>query len=952
VTLDNNGHGSLSLPSSILPPLGAGTYTISAAYDGDANYQSGTAGPATLVVAKVDTKVTVAPSTAGLNQAVSLTAKVSLANWSSAAATGAVDFTNGGNVIAGCMAVPLRNGVAVCTTTFSQIGIVTIGAVYKGDANTNPSTASMQLAVTKSAVSAYLAAAPASPVYGDTVTLDTLVQGPQGGMAPTGTVTFTDGPTILGVVALGSNGRALLAAPKGSLGALSAGTHNIAATYSGDDNYQTSPGANLTLTIGKVGTFVTVASSTAQLDQPVTLKANVTLANWASVPVGGTVDFSNGSAPISGCTGVKAQNGVAACATNFPQTGQMTVGAAYNGDSNTLPGTGLIQLNVGKAAASAYLAIAPSAPVYGEQTAIDALILGAQGLAAPSGAITFSEGTTVFGTFPLDSNGRASLSAPAQGIPVFPAGPHTVTATYNGDANYVPAAPVALNLLVAKANTTTLLSASAGGLVANVNVQPPGGGVPTGAVQFSSGGNLFATVPLIAHGSGFVASVATGSQAGAITATYLGGANFNGSVSTAATLAAPQAQITLTASSEAAVFGQTVVFTAQLVASGNVSPVGSLQLLDGSKVIGSATLSNGTAAVAISSLSVGSHQISATLPGDSTSNSVNSNSIAISINRAQTATELTPVGTTLTVAVTPVAPGSGSPAGIASLVDPSTSRVLSTATVTSGSAIFPRPSDHGVVVLYAGDGNFMGSTSAPFVPLTAASAASYAAGTIAPDELVTLFGHELADAPTSATAQPAAALGGATVRITDSTGVNQPAGLLFVSPMQASVLIAPDTAYGPATIAFASSSGVTVSSTITVSPVAPGLFTAGSDGSGAPAGQALRVHADGSTASLQDLATYDTAGGQWVPHPIPRGAPDDVVYLTLYGTGLRHFTSPPLCTIGSQSIPVDYAGAQGTFAGLDQINVRLPAGLTGTGTLNLTLTVDGIASNTVILSVQ
>ena len=47
-------------------------------------------------------------------------------------------------------------------------------------------------------------------------------------------------------------------------------------------------------------------------------------------------------------------------------------------------------------------------------------------------------------------------------------------------------------------------------------------------------------------------------------------------------------------------------------------------------------------------------------------------------------------------------------------------------------------------------------------------------------------------------------------------------------------------------------------------------------------------------------------------------------------------------------MPVLYAGAQATFAGLDQVNIGpLPASLAGKGTVNLVLTVESQTANTV-----
>jgi len=43
------------------------------------------------------------------------------------------------------------------------------------------------------------------------------------------------------------------------------------------------------------------------------------------------------------------------------------------------------------------------------------------------------------------------------------------------------------------------------------------------------------------------------------------------------------------------------------------------------------------------------------------------------------------------------------------------------------------------------------------------------------------------------------------------------------------------------------------------------------------------------------------------------------------------------------------AGAQGDFAGLDQINLSIPRSLAGRGEVDLELTVDGVRANTVRL---
>jgi len=57
--------------------------------------------------------------------------------------------------------------------------------------------------------------------------------------------------------------------------------------------------------------------------------------------------------------------------------------------------------------------------------------------------------------------------------------------------------------------------------------------------------------------------------------------------------------------------------------------------------------------------------------------------------------------------------------------------------------------------------------------------------------------------------------------------------------------------------------------------------------------------------------------------------------------------------VGGISVPVLFAGAQGSFAGEDQVNVGpLPLSLAGRGSVPIVVTADGIIANTVNVSIQ
>ena len=86
-------------------------------------------------------------------------------------------------------------------------------------------------------------------------------------------------------------------------------------------------------------------------------------------------------------------------------------------------------------------------------------------------------------------------------------------------------------------------------------------------------------------------------------------------------------------------------------------------------------------------------------------------------------------------------------------------------------------------------------------------------------------------------------------------------------------------------------------------------------------------------------------------------APVDVtngqVYLVLYGTGIRRATLDQVTmTIGGVNAPVLYSGAQASWAGLDQINVQVPASLAGKGDVPIVLTVAGKQANSARITIK
>jgi hypothetical protein len=226
------------------------------------------------------------------------------------------------------------------------------------------------------------------------------------------------------------------------------------------------------------------------------------------------------------------------------------------------------------------------------------------------------------------------------------------------------------------------------------------------------------------------------------------------------------------------------------------------------------------------------------------------------------------------------------------------------------------------------------------------SAASYVGTKLASDSIVAIFSSGLADVAIAASSSPLpTALGGTSVKVKDNAGMERLAPLFFVSPNQINCQIPPGSVNGRAALTITKNDEVVAFGTAQISAVAPALFAANSDGQGAPAAVALRVKPD-ETQTIEPVVVFDPMLSKFVPVPIDLEPETDRVFLILFGTGIR-FQTMVRATVGGADALVDYAGAQGDFVGLDQVNLLLPRSLMGRGETDVMLTVDGDASNTV-----
>jgi endoglucanase len=241
--------------------------------------------------------------------------------------------------------------------------------------------------------------------------------------------------------------------------------------------------------------------------------------------------------------------------------------------------------------------------------------------------------------------------------------------------------------------------------------------------------------------------------------------------------------------------------------------------------------------------------------------------------------------------------------------------------------------------------------------LTSVSAAGVYGYAVAPGQLVTGYGTNLAQGSESAPSVPLPTmLQGAQVQLTDINGSVSSAPLLFASPYQLNYQLPSSIPAGLVNVSVLNGGSQVATGVLEVQPIAPTLFTANSSGSGVAAAQILRTSANG-TQTYENVATYNSSQSQYVPAPISFGS--DSLSLILYGTG---FDQPANSTAGSievvlpsglgANLNAQYVGQQPDFPGLDQMNVNLPESLSGAGQVTVTATINGIVANAVTLAFQ
>ncbi len=329
-TVDLDSAGKAEWTTST--PLTVASHDITATYNGDSDFATSSA-TLTQTVNQNGTTTTLTssanPSVYG--QSVTFTATVSAGSSDAGTPTGTVTFTDGGTTL-GTVDLNSQGQAAWTTTSPLAVGSHDIKATYNGDSDFTTSSATLTQTVGQDSTTTTITSSLNSSVYGQSVTFTAAVSAvAPGSGTPTGTVTFTNDGTPLGTMLLNSNGVATL-----STTALTPGSHDILASYSGDSNYTTSNDSLTQKVLALSSVTLTSSQNPSQGGQAVTFTATVSAAPPASGIPTGTVTFTDngmtlGTEPVN-------SGGVATFTTSQLTVGSHTIQASYNGD-NTFNGS-------------------------------------------------------------------------------------------------------------------------------------------------------------------------------------------------------------------------------------------------------------------------------------------------------------------------------------------------------------------------------------------------------------------------------------------------------------------------------------------------------------------------------------------------------------------------------------------------------------------------------------
>lgn len=422
-----NGKATLTLNG-----LSIGTHTLSAQYGGNSSFAASSSQSVSVTLvsaaaASTTAQITATPSQITVGQPETLSAVVTSMT---GVPSGQVNFLSSTTIIG---TTTLVNGRASLTTSTLPLGSDSISVSYSGDTSHASSVSSpVTVTVSPSGTETSLGLSATQLAAGSPFTLTAKVQ-PTSGPAPTGSVNFYLGSTLVGTSAL-TNGVATTSATTPS----TSGSYQVSARYTGSASDTASTSAQEAFVVvatppAAVGTVTTMSVSPANAvaGQAAVLTATVSPATGATIP-DGVVHFFIGSVDTGAAPLV---DGTATLAITAPTTGSYLLKAQYEGSATdsasasvnltwnvTAPAPGSTPV-----ATTTTLALSSSTVTSGVPVTLSVQVISADGATLPAGSVQITGAPVSLAPLSL-INGVAAMPLTLQST-----GSYTLQANFIGD---------------------------------------------------------------------------------------------------------------------------------------------------------------------------------------------------------------------------------------------------------------------------------------------------------------------------------------------------------------------------------------------------------------------------------------------------------------------------------------------------------------------------------------
>ncbi|WP_160115108.1 Ig-like domain repeat protein [Bryocella elongata] len=696
--------------------LSVGTHSITVQYSGDNSNAAGTSNVVNEVINSATSTTTLATSNATVLVGTSVSFTATVTGSASQTPTGTVTFKDGATALGS--GTLNGSGIAVFSTATLAPGAHIITAVYGGDAHSSSSTSTALTETVNQLTTTTALSTSANPISaGATVQLTATVvigSGSTADGAITGTVTFTNGATVLGTASVNGSGVATL-----STNQLNTGSQAVVATYNGNTNYSTSTSTAVTEVVTQTASSTTAQGTPAapMAGQTVTVTATV---SSPTSPPNGTVTVTLGGTVVG--IGTLNASGVVTLSVSTLPVGTDVLTVSYAGNANYSASSNTVTVQVSAATTQTALLSSANPQSLGQPVTLTATVTSTD--AGITGSVSFLDGATSLGTATVNGSGIATLSTSALAF-----GSHTITAVYSGDTNHATSTSGAITERIVQAATAVLTSSanpavSGQAVTFTVKITGAASTTPTGNVTFTDGGVTLGTAALDATGTAFVSSSTLAVGTHPIAVTYPGDTNYsNAQASLTETVQNASTQVSLVASANPAIYGTAVTLTATVSSNGTPAS-GTVTFTDGTVTIGTGTLNaSGVAVMSTSALTPGVHSIVANYGGSGSTGASVSTALALKVEQMTQVVLVSsenPANTldtvTLTAAVTNA--GQGIPTGTVTFTDGASN--LGTASVgANGTAVLTgvtfTAGNHSLVASYSGDATDLPATSAQLV---------------------------------------------------------------------------------------------------------------------------------------------------------------------------------------------------------------------------------------------